>query len=73
MFTRDSVIWGLAILGALLTYLVQVGTPPTEWPYSEWVKALAFLVATLAGKLATSPLPSKEERAWDRFDSQRFD
>lgn len=60
MFTRDSVVWWLAILGAIATYLGST-TTPTDWDYRQWIQAGAFLVATLSGKLATSPLPHSEE------------
>lgn len=70
MWTRDSLVWGLSIAAAVLTYLIAA-PPPTEWGYADWLQAAAFAVATLSGKLATSPLPSKEEVAWDRFDSTR--
>lgn len=61
--TRDSIIWWLAIAGAVLTYLAAA-PPPTQWTYAEWVQALAFVVATISGKLATSPLPSAEDKLW---------
>lgn len=55
MVTRDSGVWWLGIAGAALTYLLAA-PPPTAWDYYEWLRAVAFLVATLSGKLATSPL-----------------
>ena len=60
MWTRDSIVWGLAIAGAALTYLAAA-PPPTVWTYGEWIQALAFAVATISGKLATSPLPGKDD------------
>lgn len=57
ILTRDSIVWWLAILGAVVTYLIGAGKPPTEWAYGDWLQAVAFLVATISGKLATSPLP----------------
>ena len=70
MFTRDSAIWWLAIVAAVLTYLIAA-PPPTQWDYYEWLKAIAFGVATISGKLATSPLPSKREQEQDTWDLQR--
>lgn len=58
--TRDSVVWWLAIAGAVLTYLAAAPVPST-WSYFDWIQALAFAVATIAGKLATSPLPGKHD------------
>ena len=53
--TRDSAVWGLSIAAAVLAYL-GAAPSPAEWSYAEWVQAAAFVVATLAAKLATSPL-----------------
>lgn len=63
MFTRDSIVWWLAIIGAIVTYLIGSGKPPTDWNYGEWLQAVAFIIATVSGKLATSPLPHSEEGA----------
>lgn len=54
--TRDSWVWWLAIAASVLTYLAAA-EPPTVWGYTDWIKALSFAVATISGKLATSPLP----------------
>lgn len=59
--TRDSVVWTLAILGALVTYLLSAGAPPTEWTYQQWLQFVAAAIATVSGKLATSPLKGKGE------------
>lgn len=61
--TRDSMLWTLALLASILTYLAAA-PPPTQWTYPEWVQAAAFLVATLSAKLATSPLLSSRDKAW---------
>lgn len=58
--TRDSVIWWLAILAAIAAYLGSA-PPPTDWTYPQWVQAISFVIATLSGKFATSPLPHSEE------------
>lgn len=58
--TRDSVLWWLLIVGGVLAYLSQ-SPSPTTWSYPEWIKALSMLVSTVAGKLATSPLPGAEK------------
>lgn len=63
MLTRDSIIWGLTIAGAVVAYLIGAGEPPTGWAYGEWLQALSFIIATISGKLATSPLPHSEEGA----------
>ena len=59
--SRDSIVWTLAILGALVTYLLSVGTPPTDWNYQQWLQFVAAVVATVSGKLATSPLRGRAE------------
>jgi hypothetical protein len=56
MITRDSALLPLAVAGSVLGYLILVGTPPTAWNYVEWLKALAFAVATASAQLGTSPL-----------------
>lgn len=58
--TRDSLTWWLGIVGAVLVYL-GAADPPTTWSYGEWIQALAFAVATVSGKLATSPLPGDRD------------
>lgn len=58
--TRDSIVWGLGIVGAALTYLLASDSP-AQWGYHEWLQAAAFVVATLSGKLATSPLPGESD------------
>lgn len=55
-WSRDSWVWWLGIAGALLVYL-GASEAPTLWHYDDWIKALAFVVATAAAKLSTSPLP----------------
>ena len=67
MVTRDSFVWWLALAGAVLTYLVSAERPPTEWRYLDWLQALSFVVAWLAGKLSGSMLagaatPTSESR-----------
>lgn len=57
--SRDSIVLWLGIIGASVAYLMLC-PPPWDWGYQDYLKALAFLVATVSGKLATSPLPGKE-------------
>jgi len=59
-FSRDSIVWWLAIAGAALTYLATAPNP-VQWDYAEWIKFTSFAVATLSAKLATSPLPGDGE------------
>ena len=56
MITRDSWVWIVAALGALVTYLVNAETPPTEWAYPQWLQFASFVLAWIAGKLTSSPL-----------------
>ena len=53
--TRDSWLWTLSILSAVVVYLSNAATP-VDWNYNDWLKAASFVVATISGKLATSPL-----------------
>lgn len=58
---RNSVALSLAAAGAVFTYLLADGRPPTEWAYADWLKAGAFIVAWGSGKLQSSPLPGKPD------------
>jgi len=58
--TRDSLVWLLAIIGALVTYLINT-PPPWEWTYNQWLAFAAFAVSTAAGWLKTSPLPGEKK------------
>ena len=69
MFTRDSLLWWLGILGAVIVYLSNAA-PPSQWSWNDWMQALAFVVATLSGKLATSPLPGAPKS--DQVRPSRF-
>lgn len=53
--TRDSAVWWLLIVGAVVTYLSQM-PPPVDWTWAQWMQSIAALVGIIAGKLATSPL-----------------
>ena len=55
MLTRDSMLWWLGIAGAVVIYL-SAGESPSTWTWAEWMRAAAFVIATVSGKLATSPL-----------------
>ena len=55
MITRDSWLFTLAILSAVIVYLSNAPNP-VDWNYNDWLKAASFAVATISGKLATSPL-----------------
>lgn len=59
MLSRDSWILWLAIIGAIVTYLLA-SPPPNQWLYQDWLKAAMFIISTAAGKLATSPLPGAD-------------
>ena len=61
MLTRDSILWWIAIVAALLTYLIADGRPPTAWQYLDWLKFLAAVIGTVSGKLANSPLGSSKD------------
>jgi hypothetical protein len=61
MLTRDSIFWWLGIIGAVLVYLGNADSPAT-WSWNDWMQTLAFVVATISGKLATSPLKGSGPR-----------
>ncbi len=53
--TRDSLIWWVGMIGALLTALANNGGLfPVEW--KPYIDLAALLVGIISGKLATSPL-----------------
>ena len=60
MPTRDSVIWTLGMIGAVVIGLATLSDPtaygiPATWlPY---IRLMALIVGIASGKLATSPLP----------------
>lgn len=58
---RDSALWYLAALGAVVGYLITAQKPPTEWSYMEWLNAASFVLAWAIGKLQTSPLPGEKK------------
>lgn len=58
-FSRDSALWTLGIVAALVAYLVTDGRNPLTWDYISWVKFIEAALAVLMAKLATSPLESK--------------
>jgi len=56
MLTRDSVVWTLGFLAALVGYLVTAQKPPSQWAYMEWLQAATFVIAWIMGRLSSSPL-----------------
>jgi hypothetical protein len=56
MLTRDSLVWTLGLVAAVLGYLVTAEKPPTEWGYMQWLQAGTFVVAWIMGRLSSSPL-----------------
>ena len=82
--TRDSKIWTLMTLGAILGYLSTTENPMT-WDYAQWIQAGLFIVAWATGKLANSPLkgvpsalpppvvpPADVQKAETHFDFTRL-
>lgn len=55
MISRDSTVFWLGLAIAIVGYL-GAAKPPTDWGYSEWIQAAAFVLAWLSGKLHVSPL-----------------
>ena len=58
--SRDSVVWWLGMIGAVLAAVVnQTGLFPVEWyPY---INATAFIVGVISGWMKTSPLPGEKK------------
>jgi len=55
MPTRDSMVWWLLMIGAVVGYLATVPVP-SSWSYEQWMNAVLVIIGIVAGKLATSPL-----------------
>ena len=55
MFTRDSMLWTLLIIGAGAAYLATMPAP-WLWTWAQWMATVAALVGIVAAKLDTSPL-----------------
>jgi hypothetical protein len=60
ILTRDSIILTLVIVGSIAGYLA-LGPSPATWTWQQWMQAVVTISGILAGKLATSPLPSKSD------------
>lgn len=60
--TRDSVFWTLSMIGAAA---VAIGGHydkfPLLEPYHGYIEMIAMLYGMFAGKMATSPLPGKND------------
>lgn len=61
--TRDGALLWLLAVGALVAYLMSVGTAPTEWDYKQWLQFISAAAAWAIGKLQASPAPSSKEVA----------
>lgn len=60
-FNRDSIGWWIVIIGAAATYLATM-PPPMAWTWAQWMQTIAAMAATIAGKMATSPLPGNPDK-----------
>lgn len=61
MLNRDSVMLWVGAVGALVLYLQNADGTPMQWGYNQWLQFVAFVVAFVSGKLATSPLPGEND------------
>lgn len=59
--TRDSHLWWLTLVAAVLSYLAADGRPPTDWTYTDWLKAGVAVSGWAIGKMQTSPLAGKDD------------
>ena len=58
--TRDSALLWVLAAAAVFAHLKQVGVPPTQWDYQQWMETGTFLAAWLIGKMQTSDLRHSE-------------
>jgi hypothetical protein len=56
VFNRDSIMFLLLLVVAVVGYLITAQKPPTDWGYMEWLQACSFVLAWVVGKLSGSPL-----------------
>jgi hypothetical protein len=74
VFHRDSWLWRLGIVGAVIVALASLSTgdpsnPLTLGyygipdPWAPYIRLAAFVIGIASGKLATSPLPGKADGA----------
>lgn len=61
--TRDSIYWWFGILGGLAMAFAAHKDLFPWFPehVNKAIEIVAFVTAVVSGKMATSPLPSKEE------------
>lgn len=64
MVTRDSFVWWIGILFAVIVGVATVADPAAygipEWAL-PYLRLAALIVGIISGKLATSPLPGKRD------------
>lgn len=64
MFNRDSVVWWVGIVGAVIVGLATLADPATygipAW-LMPYLRLGALIVGIVSGKMATSPLPGKDK------------
>jgi len=59
MINRDSFVWWVGIVGAILTAIAnEQGVFPPEW--KPYIHLGALICGILSGKLASSPLRGKD-------------
>lgn len=63
MFTRDSVIWWIGIVGSAV---VGVSTNLDAFPWlsqeaRQWISLASFVVGVVSGKMSTSPRPHSRD------------
>ena len=61
--TRDSVIWWVGIIVAVLGAIVaNANLLPASWaPAVPYINLACIILGVISGKLATSPLPGANE------------
>lgn len=60
--TRDSLALKVVAIAGLIAYLQQIGEPPTQWDYQEWLTHFGVLVGWVSAWLSTSMLRGKNDR-----------
>ena len=59
--TRDSAVLWIGVLLGVAAYLQQMGIPPWQWSYAQWLQATVVGLGGVSLKLQTSPLKGEHD------------
>lgn len=56
VMTRDNRLWPFIVVSALISYLLSVEQPPTQWDYKHWLQFGSAAAGVIGGIFGNSPL-----------------